>query len=129
MAKIKASWGGAKKQRSQKTRVDYKATLLNQIQLAGLPAPTTEHAFAAPERRWRFDFAYLDARVAIEYQGGVFHRGGPLGHNTTGGITKDFEKFTEASLRGWTLILVDAGSVRNGKAVNWIVRAMQQSSA
>lgn len=113
------------KRESQKVRRDYKQAFLSQLQIAGVEVPVPEFAFAAPERRWRFDFAYLDLKIAIEYQGGVFFQGAHTGHTSTKGITKDFEKFTEASLRGWMLILIDAGSVRSGKALEWVERAIK----
>lgn len=112
------------KRETQKVRRDYKQAFLTQLELAGLELPVLEFMFAKPDRKWRFDFAYLDLKIAIEYQGGVFFQGTHTGHTSTKGITKDFEKFTEASLRGWLLILIDAGSVRDGRALGWTERAI-----
>src|SRR5690606_39740371 len=39
-----------------------------------LPEPVREYRFH-PERRWRFDFAWPDLRVAAEVEGGI-HIGG-----------------------------------------------------
>jgi hypothetical protein len=40
---------------------------------------------------------------------------------------RDCEKFTEASLAGWTLILITAESVDSGQAVEWVRRAFTES--
>src|ERR1041385_1632066 len=39
-----------------------------------LPKPTTEYRFAPP-RRWRFDFAWPEGRLALEVEGGSFVAG------------------------------------------------------
>ena len=71
---------------------------------------TSEYQFH-PERKWRFDFAVLPLRIAIECEGGIFKglsvgknfvpRGG---HNTPTAIIKDCEKYNEAALLGWRVL-------------------------
>lgn len=64
-----------------------------------------EYRFTPP-RRWKADFANLDARVLIEIEGGVWTRGR---HVTPKGFTKDAEKYLAATLQGWTVVrLVDS---------------------
>lgn len=106
---------------------DYKARFLRDIANAGIPAPTLEVKFH-DTRKWRLDFAYPDRRIAIEYQGGNFS-GGKGGHSSIAGLMRDYEKFTEAALHGWLLILIDAASVRSGQAVEWVRRAMEVRNA
>jgi very-short-patch-repair endonuclease len=50
------------------------------------------------ERRWRADFAHLQARVLIEIEGGIWVNGR---HNRAAGFDADLEKYLEASLAGW----------------------------
>ncbi len=102
-------------------KADYKATFEQQVYLIGLPALTKEVVFAPP-RKWRFDYAYPDLMIAVEYQGGNYG-GGRGGHNSVSGLKRDYEKFTEAALLGWTLILIDASTVNSGMAVEWLERA------
>lgn len=64
----------------------------------GGPALTAEHHFAAPARRWRFDRAYLPAKVAVELEGGVFCGGR---HTRGAGYEKDCEKYNAAVALGW----------------------------
>jgi len=47
--------------------------------------------------------AWRDRLIAVEYQGGVFNR--QASHSSIGGLTRDYEKFTGASLAGWRFIL------------------------
>ena len=112
--------------RKAKPRVDYKAKFERDIALLGFPAPVREVLFAHP-RRWRFEWAYPDHKIAIEYQGGNYH--GKGAHNSITGLQRDYEKFTEAALRGWTLILIDAKSVTTGQAVQWLERALEIKGA
>lgn len=66
----------------------------------GFPRPVAEYRFAPP-RRWRFDWAWPDLRIAVEQEGGVWTGGR---HVRGKGYIGDMEKYSEASVRGWTLI-------------------------
>lgn len=66
----------------------------------GLPAPVREHAFH-PDRKWRFDFAWLDQRIALEVEGGIWIGGG---HSRGSGVAKDIEKYNAATVLGWRII-------------------------
>lgn len=81
-----------------------------------------EYKFHA-SRRWRWDWAVPDIKVAVEYQGLNF-AGGKSSHQTIGGVTGDCEKYSEAAIDGWCLILVTAISVDNGLAHDLILRAV-----
>jgi len=52
-------------------------------------------------RRWRADFAWEDARLLIEIEGGVWNRGR---HLTPRGFLNDAEKYLAATLQGWTVL-------------------------
>lgn len=108
--------------RKQPRRSSHLDRLLRDAKLAGVPEATREHRFHET-RGWRFDAAWPERKIAIEYQGGVFHR--DPSHSSIGGIVRDYEKFTEASLAGWTLILCTAQTVRSGAALAWLLRAWE----
>lgn len=56
-----------------------------------------------PKRKWRFDFALVERKIAIEYEGGVFG-GGKSRHTTGKGYTNDAEKYREAAKLGWRVL-------------------------
>ena len=61
--------------------------------------PVQEYRFH-PVRRWRFDFAFPEHKVAVEIEGGTF--GKCKSRHTTGtGYEKDCEKYNAAILNGW----------------------------
>lgn len=59
-----------------------------------------EHRFHAT-RKWRFDFAHLEARVAVEIEGGVW---GQSRHTKPVGYIKDCEKYNAALFDGWAVV-------------------------
>lgn len=62
-----------------------------------------EHRFH-PVRRWRFDYACLDEKIAIEVEGGRFAK---FSRHTTGkGYENDCEKYNQATILGWRIIRV-----------------------
>jgi very-short-patch-repair endonuclease len=60
----------------------------------------TEYKFH-PTRKWRFDLAIPDVKLAIEIEGGVYTKGR---HTRGSGFIKDIEKYNEAAINGWTLL-------------------------
>jgi very-short-patch-repair endonuclease len=91
-------------------------TLIHQLALVGLPAPTREHRFH-PVRRWRFDLAYPERKLAVEVEGGTW---GKSRHTTGAGYEKDCEKYNAAVLAGWRVLRVTGDMVRDGRAVNLV---------
>lgn len=106
---------------TKKPRRDYKSELLQQLAILGISPPESEFRFC--ERKWRFDWAYPEKLLAIEYQGGAYYKG--MGHQTTAGFTKDCLKFSTAASLGWRIILVTAGMVRDGSAAQLIEKALK----
>lgn len=107
-----------------RARRDYKEELRDQLRVAGVPDPDTEFRFH-PTRKWRWDFCWPDSRylVAVEYQGGIYNQG-KQGHQTTAGIERDCLKFSWGAALGWRLLPINAGMVRDGTALDLIIRAL-----
>lgn len=103
------------------SKTDYKEEFLNQLRIARLPAPETEVRFHET-RRWRFDYAWPDRKIAVEYQGGIFYGG--IGHNGIKGANRDCRKFSAATALGWRLFLINAEMVRDGSAFGFIQDAL-----
>jgi hypothetical protein len=62
-----------------------------------LPVALPEFSFH-PVRKWRFDWAFLDAMVYVECDGGIWIQGG---HNRGAQMQKDWEKRNAATILGW----------------------------
>jgi len=68
---------------------------------AGLPLPAPEYRFHAT-RRWRFDFAWIEERVALEIDGGTYQANSA--HRSVKDSLKDMDKFNAATALGWRVI-------------------------
>lgn len=61
---------------------------------------TCEHQFAKP-RRWRFDFAHIESKTAIEIEGGTWMKGA---HTRGKHYRSDCEKYNTATRDGWAVL-------------------------
>lgn len=95
--------------------------LLAQIQASNLPAPTREHKFHAT-RKWRFDFAFPELRVAVEVEGGTWINGR---HNRGLGFEADCCKYNEAAIAGWRIIRVTPKMIFDLRAIEFIKRMLK----
>ena len=93
-------------------REKHTARILEAAARAGLVNPDKEHRFH-PERKWRFDFAWPQIRLAIEVNGG----GSRGRHNTITGATEDAQKVNAAQLMGWRVLIYTAKSVLDVKQI------------
>lgn len=72
----------------------------------GLGAPPwREQYLFHVSRKWRFDFAWPERKIAFEMEGAIWMRGGG-GHSHPLGIEKDIEKYNSAALAGWCVIRI-----------------------
>jgi len=98
-----------------------------EVHLAVLGVPKAERELVfAPPRRWRFDFAWPDARLAVEVEGGVWSRRAGAGgrHNRGAGYLADLAKYNAAALAGWTLLRYTDREIRTGEAAQEIRRTL-----
>ena len=63
---------------------------------------------------WRFDFAWVDAGVAVECDGGIWTRGR---HTRGAGFEGDVRKLNAATRLGWRCYRVTASMLRDPEAV------------
>ena len=70
-----------------------------------LPGPQREYRFAPP-RRFRFDFAWPEHRVAVEVEGGTWAGGR---HVRPQGYGRDCEKYNLAVALGWRVFRFTGG--------------------
>lgn len=90
------------------------------VEAGELPPPAYEHRFH-PVRRWRFDWAWPDRMVALEYEGGTWDHGR---HTRPLGYTADCTKYSEAAILGWTVVRATLDMAKDGTAMALLKRAL-----
>ncbi len=83
---------------------------------AGVGKCVTEHRFHAT-RMWRFDFAWIEERVALEVEGGIWIGGG---HSRGSGVAKDMEKYNAGVIEGWRILRVEPKNLCTAETVRMI---------
>ena len=121
------------------------ADTLAALGMAGdIPASPLEQQFAAllsaheviykleyrfhPTRRWRFDFAMPNHKVAVEVEGGTHSNGR---HVRGAGYTADCEKYNAAVMLGWRVLRVTSDMLNDGRAVDvaaWIAEVSRDAN-
>lgn len=99
---------------------DLVATLRLHLRALEFPEWVEEYRFH-PTRKWRFDFAWPEQRLACEVEGGVWSGGR---HTRGKGFSNDCEKYNEAAVDGWTVIRVTAEQIESGQATDWLRRKL-----
>jgi very-short-patch-repair endonuclease len=74
-----------------------------------------------PTRNWKVDFAFIEIKLAIEIEGGVFSGGR---HVRGVGFTDDCVKYNELTMLGWRLLRFTSGHVDSGYALWMTCRAL-----
>lgn len=87
----------------------------------GFPVPVAEFKFH-PDRRWRFDYAWPDFRLALEVEGGIWTGGR---HTRGAGFLKDMEKYNAAAVLGWRIIRVQPSDLSKTKTLLTLKEALQ----
>lgn len=91
-----------------------------------MPAPEWQFAAAVTfitkrgneqQRRWAFDFAWVEQKVALEVEGGAFTGGR---HTRGAGFVKDMSKYNTATLLGWRVLRVTPQQLMKQETVEMI---------
>lgn len=104
---------------------------LKTLQIKGLER---EHRFHV-ERRWRFDFAYPNLKIAIEVEGVTRYgrnRDGSMKlgrHQTAKGYANDCEKYNAAAELGWRVFRFPQTEIKTGRAFNQIERVINATKS
>lgn len=70
-----------------------------------------------PKRKWRFDYALPDQKLAIECEGGIWTNGR---HTRGKGYKGDMEKYNAAIENGWKLLRFTPDELLTEKPINLI---------
>lgn len=98
---------------------DLADTLAWQVKAAGLPEPVRELRFS--DRRFRFDLAWPEQRLAAEVDGGTWTGGR---HSRGQGIHNDCVKVSLAASMGWRCMRFDREMVESGQALALVEEAL-----
>lgn len=99
---------------SERTKLE--RMLWRRIEEAGLPQPVKEYRWARDEgRMYRCDGAYLEDRILLEVEGGIFMRGGG-GHNRPMHFQDDCAKYNLAALLGWRVLRFTKDMIKSNEA-------------
>lgn len=74
-----------------------------------------------PVRKWRFDYAIPEHKIALEVEGGVWTGGR---HTSPKGFLGDIEKYNTATLMGWRLFRVTPDDLYKTATLNLIKTAI-----
>lgn len=77
------------------------------------------------KRRWRFDYAWPEQKVALEVEGGVWIQGR---HTRGSGFVKDMEKYNRAASLGWLVLKVQPKDLKTPATGNLVLTALNAHS-
>lgn len=83
-------------------------------------APAKEYVFH-PVRKWRFDYAFPSAKIALEVEGGVYTGGR---HIRPKGFLGDVDKYNAAAVMGWRVLRVVPDRLRTFATIEMLKSAM-----
>jgi len=86
-------------------------------------SPEREYRFH-PERKWRFDFAFPEQKIAVEIEGlsNRFSR-----HSTIAGFREDCYKYNAAATLGWRVLRYSTEMVLRADAINDVLEVLKGS--
>lgn len=92
-----------------------------------------------PGRKWRFDYALPEVKIAVEVEGGTYktrtyrNKDGVLitttggRHNSATGFLGDMEKYNSATVLGWRLIRVVPAELLTNKTIDLIRQTIKNN--
>ncbi len=98
--------------------------LVKYCEQKGWPVPVPEHRFDSV-RKFRFDGAFVERKLAIEIHGSVFTQGR---HTRGKGFSTDQEKWALAALAGWRILPVTTAQFDAGLLFQYLDREFATDS-
>lgn len=108
---------------TKKKGPDLEAIFALQVRATGLPSPVQQHRFH-PKRKWLFDFAWPEMKIAVEIDGGTAIGGR---HVRPAGFRADCEKLNAAQLLGWAVYRGDSTMTKTGRLLATVQAALNQT--
>lgn len=86
-----------------------------------IPLPQQEFKFM-DNRKFRFDFAWIEEKLAVEIEGGVWIQGR---HTRGSGYVKDMEKYNLAAEAGWRVLRFTPQQIKKGETYKIIQNCLE----
>ncbi|APS51736.1 hypothetical protein AVI51_13345 [Piscirickettsia salmonis] len=90
--------------------------------LEKITLPEQEYRFHKT-RKWRFDFAWPDLKIAVEVEGGTYSQGR---HTRGKGFEADCEKYNTATESGWLVFRYSTQQVSQYIAIRQLKRVLEK---
>ena len=92
------------------------------LQSMRIKIPTPEFQFH-PIRKWRIDYAWVNEKIALEVEGGIYTRGR---HSRGKGMEGDMEKYNTLALMGWRIIRTTPTKLHQTETIKLINQIINQ---
>jgi hypothetical protein len=117
---IDKTYGSAKKSR-QRAKPSQITDIFTVICKTDLKVECVKEYKFHPKRRWRFDYAIPDHKIALEVEGGVWTGGR---HIRAQGFLGDMEKYNTATLMGWRVFRTTPDDLLKMVTLNMVKQAI-----
>lgn len=117
---IDKTYGSAKKSR-QRAKPSQITDIFTVICKTDLKVECVKEYKFHPKRRWRFDYAIPDHKIALEVEGGVWTGGR---HIRAQGFLGDMEKYNTATLMGWRVFRTTPDDLLKMVTLNMVQQAI-----
>lgn len=91
----------------------------------GLGEWVQEHRFH-PTRKWKFDWANPENKIAMEQEGGIWIYGR---HNRPSSMLKDMEKYNNAAALGWRVLKFTPQEFEKNVPLSFLKMIYEQNAA
>ena len=109
------------KKRAQKPRKQPKTDIFTIIGKTDRCGECGKEYMFHPVRKWRFDYAIPEHKVALEVEGGIWTKGR---HTRPQGFLGDIEKYNAGTLLGWRIFRVTPDELYSNKTFNLLKDAI-----
>lgn len=77
------------------------------------------------KRRFRFDFAWMNEKLAVEIEGGIWIQGR---HTRGVGYKSDMEKYNIATSEGWRVLRFTTDQIKKAETYSQIKKCLEQKA-
>ena len=106
----------------KKPKNTQKSDVFTQICKKGLNVEVVKEYRFHPIRKWRYDYAIPQLKIALEVEGGVWTGGR---HTRGTGFLKDIEKYNTGTLMGWRIFRTTPSELLSSNTIDLLKEAIK----